>query len=81
MFVVLRLPHLVLAYISHYDRISVACFPPQVIDDVRRVEVTVVREILNVANGCVAFQPVDIIQPIAAVYRADVGQQLVQNLT
>ena len=65
--VVLRFPHLVLADVGDDDGVDVARFVPQIVDDVRGIEVAVVGQVLDVADRCVAFQLVDEVEPVAAV--------------
>ena len=64
---VLRLPHLVLANVGDDDGVFDAAgglrFAPDVVDDVRGVEVAVVREVDDVADGGGAFAGVDLAQP------------------
>ena len=52
--VILRLPHLVLANVGDDDGFAVRFFP-QIVDDMRGVKMSVVREALDVAHGGVAF--------------------------
>ena len=56
---VLRLPHLVLAYVGDDDGVVEAAgglrLAPDVVDDVRGVEVAVVGEVDDVADGGGAF--------------------------
>src|SRR5271157_4461281 len=80
MLVVLRLPHLVLADVGYYDRVAVARLVPQIVDDMRGIEMAAVGQILDVAHGGIALQLVDGIQPLAAVDGFDVRQQFQQNL-
>ena len=58
--VVLRLPHLVLAYVGDDDGLVEAAgglgFGPDVVDDVRGVEVAEVGEVDDVADAGVAFK-------------------------
>ena len=60
---VLGLPHLVLAYVGDDDGLFEAAgglgFAPDVVDDVRGVEVAVVGEVDDVADGGGAFDGVD----------------------
>ena len=53
--VVLRLPHLVLADVGDDDRVAVGQ-APEVVDHVRGVEMPVVGQVLNVADGRVALR-------------------------
>jgi hypothetical protein len=48
--VVLRLPHLVLPNVGDDDGVLTAGRAPQVVDDMRRIQVTIVRQRLNVAD-------------------------------
>ena len=59
--------------------VAVARFAPQIVDHVRGVEVAVVGQILNVAHGGVALEPVDIGEPLVAVLRLQVRQQFAQD--
>ncbi len=67
MLVVLGLPHLVLADVGDDDGLvcsaSGLSLAPDVVDDVRGVEVAVVGEIDDVANGGVALLGVDLAEP------------------
>ncbi len=60
--VVLRLPHLVLADVGDDDRLALGD-APDVVDDVRRVEVAVVGQRLDVAHRRVALHRADVLQP------------------
>ncbi len=64
---VLGLPHLVLTYICNDDGFFFAAggygFAPDVVDDVGGVEVAVVGEVHDVADGGGAFAGVDLLQP------------------
>ena len=53
--VVLRLPHLVLADVGDDDRLALGD-APDVVDDVRGVEVAVVGQVLDVADRGVALE-------------------------
>ena len=77
--VILRFPHLVLADVGDDDGFA-ARFFPEVVDDVRGVEMAVVRKALNVAYGGVALQLVDVLKPRAAVGIHDVRNQLFERL-
>ena len=57
MLVILRFPHLVLADVGDDYRVAVARFVPQIVDHVRGVEMAVVGQILNIADGGIALQP------------------------
>ncbi len=65
--VVLGLPHLVLADVGDDDGVELASggvgFAPDVVDDVGGVEVAVVRQVDDVADGCVALHGVDLAEP------------------
>ena len=65
--VVLGFPHLVLADVGDDDGVAVARLAPEIVDDVRGVEVAVVGQVLNVADRGVALQLVDEVEPLAAV--------------
>ena len=69
--VVLRFPHLVLADVGDDDRVAVARRAPEVVDDVRRIQVPVVGQRLDVADRRVALDAVDVRQPRAAIARRD----------
>ncbi len=64
---VLGFPHLVLAYVGDDDGLFEAAggggFVPDVVDDVRGVEVAVVGEVDDVADGGGAFGFVDFLKP------------------
>src|SRR6266849_1806602 len=78
-FVILRFPHLMLAHVGNHNRVSFAGFVPQIVDDMRRVKMSRVRQVLNIAHCRVAFEAIDVVEPFAAVNGFDLGQQLVQN--
>ena len=65
---VLGLPHLVLAYVGDDDGLFEAAgglgFSPDVVDDVGGVEVAVVGEVDDVADGGGAFGGVDFGEPV-----------------
>ncbi len=67
MLVVLGLPHLVLAYVGDDDGLVVAAggdgLAPDVVDDVRGVEVAVVGQVDDVADGGGALEGVDLAEP------------------
>jgi hypothetical protein len=52
--VVLGLPHLVLAHVGDDDGVALLREAPDVVDDVRGVEVAAVGQVLDVAHGRVA---------------------------
>src|SRR5579872_69357 len=79
--VVLRFPHLVLAHVGHDYSFSVARLAPQVVDDVRRIKMPTVRQVLYIAHRRITLQFVDEIEPFAAVNRFHMRQQLVQHLS
>ena len=64
---VLGFPHLVLSYVGDDDGLFEAAggggFVPDVVDDVRGVEVAVVGEIDDVADCGGAFAGVDLVEP------------------
>ena len=62
---VLRLPHLVLSYVGGDDGVA-ASNAPQIVHDVRRVEMAGVRKILDVANSGFALACVDGLEPYGA---------------
>ena len=75
--VVLRLPHLVLPDIGHHDRLALG-HAPDIIDDMRGVEVPTIRHVLDVAHRRIALHLPDGGHPIGAVPalhpRSQVGQ-------
>ena len=79
MVVVLRLPHLVLADVGDDDRAALGG-APEVVDDVRRVQVAVVGQVLDVAHRGVALELVDVAQPGAALARRDARQQVLEHV-
>jgi len=60
--VVLRLPHLVLPHVGHDDRIA-ASDAPDIVDDMRGIQVPVVGQVLDVADGHLTFHVRDVRQP------------------
>ena len=72
--VVLRLPHLVLAHVGDHDGVA-AGDAPDVVDDVRRVEVAGVGQVLDVAHGHLALAGFDGLDPRRAVAAANARQQ------
>ena len=76
---ILRFPHLVLADVGHDHCVAAAGLLPQIVDDVRGVKVAAVRQVLNVPHRGVAFQPVDVIPPLAAIDGLKAGQQIAQH--
>ena len=76
---VLRFPHLVLADVGYDHGVAVAGLAPQVVDDVRGVEMSVVGKLLNVPHRGIAFQLVDRIQPFGVINRLDARQQLLEH--
>ena len=77
--VVLRLPHLVLADVGDDDGLAFGG-APQVVDDVGGVEVAEIGKVLDVANGGVALQDVDGVNPGGVFARSDLRQEGFQNL-
>ena len=65
-FVVLRLPHLMLPDVGDDERASV-CQTRQIVHDVRGVQMALVRQVFDVADGGVAFAGVDVRQPVTAI--------------
>ena len=78
--VVLRFPHLVLADVGDDDRLALG-HPPDVVDHVRRVEVAVVRQRLNVSDRRIALHGADVLQPWPVIGPADELEQLPQRLS
>ena len=72
-FVVLRLPHLVLADVGHDERLP-AGDAPEIVDDVRGVKMPVVGEVLDVAHRRVALQAVDVREPCRTAARRNMRQ-------
>ena len=64
---VLRFPHLVLAYIGHDDRVAVTRLAREIVDHVRRIKMSAVRQILNIPHRRIAFQLVDMIEPLGTI--------------
>ena len=79
MVVVLRLPHLVLADVGHDDRMPFGR-APDVVDHVRRIQVPVVGQILDVADRGITLQLVDVAQPGGALAVGDAGQQVLEHV-
>ena len=77
--VILRLPHLMLAHVGYHNRVRIPGFVPQIVDDMRRVQMSRIRQVLNVAHRRIAFQTVDVVEPFTAVDGFDLGQQLVKD--
>ena len=78
--VVLRLPHLVLAHVGDDDRVA-AGGPPQLADDVRRVELAVVGLLEQVARRASSSRPSrDLLQPRAMRRGRDERQQRFERL-
>ena len=65
--VVLRLPHLVLADVGDDDGLAVGRMP-EVVDDMRGVEVAVVGKVLNVAYRRIALHRIDLAQPRGSAF-------------
>ncbi len=84
MLVVLRLPHLVLAYVGDDDGLVGAAggvgFAPDVVDDVRGVEVAVVGQVDDVADGGVALHGVDGLDPAGVRLLRQQRQQQIERL-
>ena len=64
--VVLRFPHLVLADVGHDDGVAVGR-APQIVDDVRGVQMPAVGQVLDVANRRVSLELLDVREPLAAI--------------
>ncbi len=75
---VLRLPHLVLAHVGDDDGVA-AGDAPEVVHDVRGVEVAGVGKVLDVADGGCALAGVDGLEPCGTVAAGDAGQQLLEH--
>ena len=58
MLVVLRLPHLVLAYVGRDHRLRQRSVP-EIVDHMRSVEMAIVWRVLDVEDGRIAFHAVD----------------------
>ena len=76
---VLRFPHLVLAHVGYHHGVAVAGFAPQVVDDVRGVQMSVVGKLLHVPHRGIALQFVDGIQPFGVINRLHARQQLLEH--
>src|SRR5438046_147267 len=72
--VILRFPHLMLADVGDDDGLA-ARFFPDVVDDVRGVEVPVVRQALNIAYRGIALQFSDMTNPRAVIAGLDVRRK------
>ena len=77
--VVLRLPHLVLADVGYDDRAAVGG-PPQVADDVRRVQVAIVGQVLDVAHRGVTLERVDAGDPVFTPPGFDAGDERAEHV-
>src|SRR5579864_6161422 len=78
--VILRFPHLVLADVGDNDGLAAGFFP-NVVNDVRGVEMAVVGQALNVANGGITFQLLDVANPISMAVGVDMRRDSLKNLT
>src|SRR5207253_4803085 len=76
--VVLRLPHLMLAHIGDDERLAVG-EAPEIVDDVRGVEMSVIGKVLNVAHGRIALQRRDMREPGSAIHWGDMRQPFVER--
>jgi hypothetical protein len=76
--VVLRLPHLVLADVGDDHGVAVG-LAPQIVDDVRRVEVPVVGQVLDVADGGIALELRDAAEPLGMLGLRRERQQVRQH--
>ena len=72
--VVLRFPHLVLADVGHDDGVAVGG-APEIVDDVRRVQMAAVGQVLDVANGRIPLELLDVRDPLAAIARLHARHQ------
>src|SRR5713101_5348871 len=77
--VILRLPHLMLADIRDDDGFAVGFFP-DIVDDMRGVEVATIGQALNVAYRRIAFQLIDMANPVGMVAGFDVWREPFENL-
>src|SRR6266851_3904651 len=77
--VILRFPHLVLAHVRDDDGVALPRLAPQIVDDMRGIEVAIIGQILNVADGRVTLEPVDISKPLATFLHLHIGKQLPEN--
>src|SRR6267142_912737 len=76
--IVLRFPHLVLAHVGDDDGFPARLFP-EIVDDVRGVEMAGVRQALNVADGGIALEFRDMANPSAVVARNDVRREFFED--
>ena len=77
--VILGLPHLVLADIGDDDRVTPLRGAPEIVDDMRGVEVTIVGKNLNVADRRLAFVAGDALLPRFPAVRGNGRQQLLER--
>src|SRR5438552_3284532 len=78
--VILRFPHLMLANVGDDNGIAARLFP-DIVDDVRGVEVPVVRQALNIAYRRIALQFSDMTNPRAVVAGLNVRRKSFEYLT
>src|ERR1039458_4810051 len=79
--VVLRFPHLVLANIGHDHGVTASSLPPKIVDDMRGVEMTAIRQVLNIADRGVTFQPIDKAHPLTAINGLNSRQNCMQDFS
>ncbi len=79
MVVILRLPHLVLANVGDHDGFA-ARFFPEIVDDVRGVEMPIVGQALNILNCRVAFEFADVAKPVTAFPVFQAREKLFEHL-
>ncbi len=68
--VVLRFPHLVLAHIGDDDGVALGGMP-EIVDDVRGVQMAVVGKVLDIADCAVAFLASIVVQPCVPIARRE----------
>ncbi len=78
--VVLRFPHLMLADVGRDDGVAFGQ-APDVVDHVRRVEVAVVGQRLDVAHGRIALHRADVLQPLAVIAGLHDVEQILERMT
>src|SRR5581483_8871986 len=78
MVVVLRLPHLVLADVGHNQRLAFGS-TPEIVDHVGGVEMAIVGQVLNVADGGIALQLAKVLQPLFVLARLQFLEQLAHD--